>query len=204
VALIILGMVAVAVLIVLNYAPPNSRGTEAPQTVPPPPTVPPPRSESTLFSVPSFQGGLQGWQAFPGSLFSRGQVYKPRVTYGRIQMQQDPLNRPATDPSTGAMMVGIGARVVRSAQPGMQVQATVRVRATRPGVRVVLRLSEWEGSQRVEGGEGRFTLPDTSWRRVGADYRVLGAGSSINLEIWALALGPDEALYVDRPVVTSP
>jgi hypothetical protein len=202
VAVIILGLVAIAVLIVLNSAPPDSRGTEAPQTGFPQPTVPAQRSASTLFSVPSFQGGLQGWRAFPGTFFSRGQLGKQAVSYARIQ--EDPTNRPVTDPSTGAAMVGIGARVLPSAEPGMQVQTTVRVRATKPGITVVVRLSEWERSQRVEGGEGRFTLPDTGWRRVSADHRVVRPGTSIDLEIWALALGPDEALYVDRPAVTSP
>jgi hypothetical protein len=33
---------------------------------------------------------------------------------------------------------------------------------------------------------------------------VVRIGTSVHLEIWALALGPDQALYVDRPVVTSP
>lgn len=157
-----------------------------------------------MFSVPSFARGVGGWRAFPGSIFTRGQLHKPGVSYGRIQSLQDPLNRPVTDPSTGQAMVGIGAHVLRSAEPGMQVQASVRVRATKPGVTVVVRLSEWEGSHRVENGEGRLTLPDTSWRRVSTDRLLLRPGTSVDLEIWALALGPDEALFVDGPAVTSP
>jgi hypothetical protein len=202
VAVIILGLVGIAVLIVLNSAPPNSRGTEASRATPPQPTGSLQRSASTLFSVPSFQGGVQGWRAFPGTFFSRGQLGRQAVSYARIQ--EDATTQPARDPSTGAAMVGIGARVLSSAEAGMQVQTTVRVRATKPGVTVVVRLSEWERSRRIEGGEGRFTLPDTSWRRVSADHLVVRPGTSIDLEIWALALGPDEALFVDQPAVTSP
>jgi hypothetical protein len=201
VAVIVVGMVAVTVLIALNSAP-DSRGTEAPQTGSPQPTVPPERPASTLFAVPSFQGGLRGWQAFPGTFFVRGDLDKPGAPYAHIQL--DATNRPGTDPSTGAAMVGIRARVIPSAPPGMQVQATVRVRATKPGVRAIVRLSEWEGRQRVDGSERRLTLPDTGWHPVNADYRVVRPGSSIDLEIWALALGTDEALYVERPAVTSP
>jgi hypothetical protein len=201
VALIVVGMVAVTVLIALNSAP-DSRGTEAPQTESPQPTLPPERPASTLFSVPSFKGGLRGWEAFPGAFFIRGDLDKPGASYAHIQ--RDPTNQPGTDPTTGAPMMGIHARVIPSAPPGMQVQATVRVRATKPGVRVVVRLSEWVGRQRVDGGEERLTVPDIGWHPVNADYRVVRPGSSIDLEIWALALGQDEALYVERPAVTSP
>jgi hypothetical protein len=202
VAAIVVAMVAVTVVILLNSAPPDSRGTEAPTTESPRPTEPPQRSASTVFAVSSFQGGLKDWWALPGTLFSRGDARKKGVSYARIQ--RDATNQPGTDPSTGAAMLGIGAHVLPSAQPGMRVQTTVRVRATKPGVTVVVQLSEREGNHRFEGGEARLTLPDTHWRSVGADHRVVRAGASIDLEIWALALGPDDALYVDRLAVTSP
>ena len=202
VAVIVLGMLAITVLIVVASAPRGSRGTEATQTEPPPPTVPPERPASTLFSVPSFHGGLQGWRAFPGTLFVSGDLEKPGITYARVQ--RDATNQPVSDPSTGAAMVGIRARVLPAAQPGMQVRTTVRVRATRPGVRVVVRLSEWERRQRVDGGDGHLTLPDSGWHPVSAAYRVLRPGIPIDLEVWALALGPDEAMFVDQPTVTSP
>jgi hypothetical protein len=215
VAAIVLGMVGIAVLIVLNSAPPSSRSTEPPPTVPPqvggsaPPSGPastaPRRPASTLFFVPTFQGGVGGWEGLRGTIFTRGQLGRPGVSYARIQ--QDPINQPVTDPSTGAAMIGIRARVLATAERGMQVQSTVRLRATRPGVTVVVRLSEWEGRRQVDSGardQGRLTLPDTGWHELSADHQVAAAGSAIYLEICALRLGPDGAFFVDHPTVTSP
>jgi hypothetical protein len=207
VAVLVLAMVAVATLIVLFSRPPSPRDSVAPQTQPaqtspPSPPQPSQRSASTLIAVPTFRGGVRGWRAFSGSLFSSGHVDQPTAPFARVQ--QDTSRPPVRDPASGATMVGISTPVLASAQPGTQMHASVRVRATKPGITVVVRLSEWQRSRRVDGGDGRLILPDTGWRQVSADHRALGPGTSIDLEIFALALGPDEALYVDRPVVTSP
>jgi hypothetical protein len=208
VALLIIGMLVIATLIVLSSSPPNSRGTAAPPTVPAtaaPPTAAPttqaPRPRVTLIAAGSFRGGVQPWEAVAGSLLSRGQLYKPNVTWARIQ--QDPTNPPATDPSTGKPMVGIRTTVPKVDRPGTRVQAVVQVRATKPGTMVVVRLSESEGTRRVGGRDGRVTLLDTSWRQITSDYRVRGSGSKVQLEILALGLGLDYALFVEPPVVTA-
>jgi hypothetical protein len=204
VALLIIGMLVIATLIVLSSSPPNPRGTAAPSTAPAPtaaPTTQAPRPRVTLIAAGSFRGGVQPWKAIPGSLLSRGQLYKPNVTWARIQ--QDPTNPPATDPSTGESMVGIRIIVPKVDRPGTQVQAVVRVRATKPGTIVVVRLSESEGSRRVGGRDGRVTLLDTSWRQITSDYRVQEPGSKVELEILALGLGLDHALNVEPPVVTA-
>jgi hypothetical protein len=167
-------------------------------------TLPSPPSPSTVLSFLSRQGLAQNWTAFPGTVFSRGQLAQA-VSYARIQ--QDPVSQAATDPSTGKAMVGIKARALTKAARHQQMRATVRLRATRPGVTVVVRLSEWQGSRQVdrgERGEGRFTLPDTGSHQVGADYQVATTRSSVYLEIWALDLGPDGALLLDHATVTSP
>jgi hypothetical protein len=216
VAVIVLGMVGIAVLIVLNSAPPSSRSTEPPptapplatsprSTAPPPSTTPPRRSASTLFSVPTFQVGVRGWTPLRGTIFTRGLVGRQGVSFARIQ--QDPINQPVRDPSSGVPLIGIRARVLPQAERGMQVQTTVRLRATTPGVTVVVRLSEWAGRRQVdsgERGEGRLTLPVTGWHRLGADHHVAASGDSVYLEILALGLGPDGAFFVDHPTVTSP
>jgi hypothetical protein len=203
VALLIIGMLVIATLIVLSSSPPNSRGTAAPPTAPATaaPTTQAPRPRVTVIAAGSFRGGVQPWKAVAGSLLSRGELYKPNVTWARIQ--QDPTNPPATDPSTGKSMVGIRIIVPKVDRPGTQVQAVVRVRATKPGTMVVVRLSESEGSQRVGGRDGRVTLLDTSWRQITSDYRVQESGSKVELEILALGLGLDHALHVEPPVVTA-
>jgi hypothetical protein len=203
VALLIIGMLVIATLIVLSSSPPNSRGTAAPPTAPATaaPTTQAPRPRVTVIAAGSFRGGVQPWKAVAGSLLSRGELNKPNVPWARIQ--QDPTNPPATDPSTGKSMVGIRTTVPKVDRPGTQVQAVVRVRATKPGTMVVVRLSESEGSQRVGGRDGRVTLLDTSWRQITSDYRVQESGSKVELEILALGLGLDHALHVEPPVVTA-
>jgi hypothetical protein len=202
VALLILAMLAIATLIMLSSSPPSSPGTAAPATSAAATTPPPTRPKVTLLAAVSFQDGIQPWRALAGSFFSRGELNKPGVSYARIQQQQDPLNRPATDPATGKPMVGIATSVPNVDREGLQVQAVIRVRATRPGTLVVIRLSEWRGTRRVGHRDGRVTLLDTSWRQLTSDYRVLRSGSRVDLEILALALGPDQALFVEPPVVT--
>jgi hypothetical protein len=203
VALLIIGMLVIATLIVLSSSPPNSRGTAAPPTAPATaaPTTQAPRPRVTVIAAGSFRGGVQPWKAVAGSLLSRGELNKPNVPWARIQ--QDPTNPPATDPSTGKSMVGIRIIVPKVDRPGTQVQAVVRVRATKPGTMVVVRLSESEGSRRVGGRDGRVTLLDASWRQITSDYRVQESGSKVELEILALGLGLDHALHVEPPVVTA-
>jgi hypothetical protein len=203
VALLIIGMLVIATLIVLSSSPPNSRGTAAPPTAPATaaPTTQAPRPRVTVIAAGSFRGGVQPWKAVAGSLLSRGELNKPNVPWARIQ--QDPTNPPATDRSTGESMVGIRTTVPKVDRPGTQVQAVVRVQATKPGTMVVVRLSESEGSRRVGGRDGRVTLLDTSWRQITSDYRVQESGSKIELEILALGLGLDHALHVEPPVVTA-
>jgi hypothetical protein len=203
VALLIVGMLVIATLIVLSSSPPNSRGTAAPPTAPATaaPTTQALRPRVTVIAAGSFRGGVQPWVAVAGSFLSRGELNKLNAKYARIQ--QDPTNPPATDPSTGKSMVGIRTTVPKVDRPGTQVQAVIRVRATKPGTMVVVRLSESEGSRRVGGRDGRVTLLDTSWRQITSDYRVQESGSKVELEILALGLGLDHALFVEPPVVTA-
>jgi hypothetical protein len=168
------------------------------------PSPPPPQWEDVL-SFLSRQGGAVNWTALPGTILTRGRTVKESWSYGRIQ--RDPFSQAATDPSTGAAMVGIKAHVLANAARGQQLRATARLRATRPGVTVVVRLSEWQGGRQVDSGgrgERRLTLPDTGVHQVGVDYQVATTSRSVYLEIWALGLGPDGALFVDHATVTSP
>jgi hypothetical protein len=192
--------VALALIAVMVAAAVTLRAHDLAQ--PQPPAIQPQPPASTMFSVPSFQSGIQGWTSFPGTLFSRGELGKPGTTYARIE--QDPVSRPDADPDTGLAMVGVKAGVLDNAARGTQLRATVRLRTTRPGVTVLLRLSRWEGSQRVDFKETRTTLPDTGWHQVPDSYQVAASGSTIYLEIWAIGLGPDAAVFADHPTVTSP
>jgi hypothetical protein len=91
-----------------------------------------------------------------------------------------------------------------SATVDTPLRATVRVRASRAGVTVVVRLYERVGDKEVSGSERRVRLQGTDWQQVVAAHRVLRAGAAIYLEISALALQPQDALFVDQTKVTSP
>jgi hypothetical protein len=184
--------------------PPQQTASTRPSGLPASTLPPPPSTVLSVLSFVSRQGGAVNWTALPGTFLTRGFNAQQNFTYGRIQ--RDPVSRPATDPSTGTAVVGVKARALAKAAPGQRVRATVQLRATRPGVTVVVRLSEWQGGRQVDSGgrgERHLTLPDTSVHQVNVDYQVATTGSAVYLEIGAIGLGLDGALVVHRPTVTS-
>jgi hypothetical protein len=194
IAAVVVGVVAIAAVAALSLDSSGSRGAEPARGRPPPPA-------SNLIAAPSFGAGLVGWRAFPGSFVAKGQVGDPDANFA--QLQRDPTEPTVVDPATRKAMVGLATRVVVSAQVRAPLRATVRVRGSRPGITVLVRLSERIGDRRVRGSERRARLPDAAWREVGVDHRVLEIGVSVDLEIWAVALPQDAALFVSRAKVTS-
>jgi hypothetical protein len=196
IAAVVVGMVAIAAgaVAVLGLGSPGSRGAGPARGRPPPPA-------SNLIAAPGFGAGLVGWRAFPGSYLAKGQVGDPDANFA--QLQRNPTEPAVTDPATRKAMAGLATRVVVSAQVGMPLRATVRVRGSRPGMTVLVRLSERVGDRRIRGSERRARLPDTAWREVGVDHRVVGVGVSIDLEIWAVALPSDAAIFVGQAKVAS-
>jgi hypothetical protein len=162
----------------------------------------PPPAGPRLVAAPGFGAGLEGWRAFPGTFAIKGRLGDPTASYASVQ--RDPTVPAVRDRATRSAMVGLATRVRVSAPAGMRLRATVRVRASRSGVTVVVRLSERVGGRRVGGGERRSRLPGTEWRQVATAHRVRRAGAAVYLEVWALALPPDETLYVGQAQVTSP
>jgi hypothetical protein len=186
------GVVAVAAIAVVGLSSSGSRVADTPTARPPPPA---PR----LIAAPGFGAGLGEWRAFPGTYLIKGQLGDPNAPFARIQ--RDPTVPAARDPATRSTMTGLGIRVVTAATGGTQLRATVPVRGSRPGITVVVRFSERIGDSRVGRSERRSSLRDTGWHEVEADYRVRQAGASVHLEIWTLALPPDEALYIGQATV---
>jgi hypothetical protein len=187
-------MVAIAAVAVVNFGSSGSRGAGSARGRAAPPA-------SNLIAAPGFGAGLVGWRAFPGSYLAKGQVGDPDANFA--QVQRDPTQPAVTDPATRKAMVGLATRVVVSAQVKTPLRATVRVRGSKPGITVLVRLSERVGDRRVRGSEHRASLPDTAWREVGVDHRVLEVGVSVDLEIWAVALPQDAAIFVGQARVTS-
>lgn len=194
IAAVVAGMVAIAAVAALGLGSSDSRGAGPARGRSPPPA-------SNLIAAPSFGAGLVGWRAFPGSYVAKGQVGDPDANFA--QVQGNPTEPAVVDPATRKAMVGLATRVVVSAQVKTPLRATVRVRGSKPGITVLVRLSERVGDRRVRGSEHRARLPDTAWREVGVDHRVLEVGVSVDLEIWAVALPADAAIFVGQAKVTS-
>jgi hypothetical protein len=188
---LVAGVVAVAAIAVALNAS-GSRFAEAP-TARPPPTAP------QLIAAPGFGAGLGDWRAFPGTFLSKGQLGDPDAMFARVQ--RDFTVPAAEDPTTGSAMTGLGIRVLTGATASMRLQATVPVRGSRPGITVIVRLSERVGKRRVDASERRASLRDTSWHEVEADHRVREAGATVELEIWVLALSRDRWLDVGQAKV---
>jgi hypothetical protein len=194
IAAVVVAMVAIAAVAALNLGSSGSRGAGTAPGRPAPPA-------SNLIAAPGFGAGLVGWRAFPGSYLAKGQVGDPDANFA--QLQRNPTEPPVIDSATRKPMAGVATRVVISAQVQTPLRATVRVRGSRPGITVLVRLSERVGDRRVRGSERRTRLPDTAWREVGVDHRVLEIGASVDLEIWAVALPQDAAIFIARAKVTS-
>ena len=193
-AAVAVAVVAVAAVAVAVLSDSGSRVADPLAARPPPPAP-------QLIAAPGFGAGLGEWRAFPGTYLIKGQLGDPAARFARIQ--RDPTVPAPKDPTTHATMTALGTRVVAGATGGMHLRATVPVRASRPGVTVIVRLSERIGGGRVDASERRAKLRDTDWHEVEAGHRVLEAGASVQLEICALALPLDQALYVGQAKVTS-
>jgi hypothetical protein len=193
-AAVVVGVVAIAAITIASLS--SSSSGEDPAARRPP--VPAPE----LIAAPGFGAGLGEWRALPGTYLIKGQLGDPTAMFARIQ--RDPTVPAAKDPSTRSTVTGLATRVVNAATVTMPLRATVRVRGSSPGITVLVRLSERVGDRRVGDSEGRARLRDTAWHEVGADHRVHQAGASVHLEVVALALPLDQAIYVGQAKVTSP
>jgi hypothetical protein len=190
----VVGVAAIAAITIVSLGSSNSREDPAARR--------PPAPAPELIAAPGFGAGLGEWRAFPGTYLIKGQLGDPTAMFARIQ--RDPTVPAAKDPATRSTMTGLATRVVNAATVAMPLRATVRVRGSTPGIIVLVRLSERVGDRRVGDSEGRARLRDTAWHEVGAGHRVLQAGASVHLEVVALALPLDQAVYVGQAKVTSP
>jgi hypothetical protein len=188
----VVGVLAVAAVAVAGLSSSGSHPADPLTARPPPPQ---------LIAAPGFGAGLGDWRAFPGTYLIKGQLGDPSAMFARIQ--RDPTVPAAKDPATHSTMTGLAIRVVTGATAGMRLRATVPVRGSRPDTTVIVRLSERVGDRGVDQSERRARLRDTTWHEVEADHRVLEAGASVLLEIWVLALPPNQAIYVGQAKVMS-
>jgi hypothetical protein len=200
-----LGLAALAAIVVLvgglvvltstgSPSPDTRRGTGT--TGSPPATG----SARNLVADGGFDRDVAGWRPLPGTFLTRGSAAEP-AEHARVQ--PDPSTRAAIDPKTGRALYGMVLPVIGSAAPGTRVDATVQIRATRSQVPVLLRLSELTDGQTAARSEVRALLAGTTWHLLKVDREVRNAGATIQVEVGALALPADAAVYIDNVMVSS-
>jgi hypothetical protein len=192
IALLLAGLVMVTV----NGSPSPTSGRGAGTTQRPLATS----SPRNLVADASFDRNLTAWRPLPGTFLTRGSVAQPAHS---ARVQRDPFTSATTDPSTGRALYGMAMPVIQSASPGDHVDAIVQIRATRSPVRVLLRLSELVGGKTAARSEARALLTDTGWHELRVDREVGTPGATIQVEVGALALQADEAVYVDNVRVST-
>jgi hypothetical protein len=157
-------------------------------------------SPRNLVADASFDRDLTTWRPLPGAFLTRGTAAQPAHS---ARVQRDPFTSATTDPSSGRALYGMAMPVIPSASPGDHVDAIVQIRATRSPVRVLLRLSELAGGKTAATSDARALLTDTAWHELRVDREVGTPGATIQVEVGALALQADEAVYVDNVRVST-
>jgi hypothetical protein len=192
-------LVAGLVTLTVSGSPPSTSGraTGAAGATQLPSATSSPRN---LVADASFDRNLTAWRPLPGAFLTRGSAARPAHA---ARVQRDPSTSATTDPSTGRALYGMAMPVIQSASPGDHVDAVVQIRATRPPVRVLLRLSELAGGKTAAGSETRALLTDTGWHELRVDRAVGTPGATIQVEVGALALQADEAVFVDNVRVST-
>lgn len=191
---IVMLLAGLVVTVTGSPSPTSGRGTGTTQR---PPATSSPRN---LIADASFDRDLAAWRPLPGAFLTRGTAAQPAHS---ARVQRDPLTSATTDPSSGRSLYGMAMPVIRSASPGDHVDAVVQIRATRPPVRVLLRLSELTGGKTAARSEARALLTDTAWHELRVDREVDTPDATIQIEVGALALHADEAVYVDNVRVST-
>jgi hypothetical protein len=157
-------------------------------------------SPRNLIADASFDRDLTAWRPLPGAFLTRGSAAQPAHS---ARVQRDPFTSATTDPSTGRALYGMAMPVIQSASPGDHVDAIVQIRATRSPVRVLLRLSELAGGKTAASSETRALLTDSAWHELRVDREIGTPGATIQVEVGALALQANEAVYVDNVRVST-
>jgi hypothetical protein len=192
-ALAVIGiLLAGLVTMTITGPPPTTASGRATGTTQRPPATSSPRN---LIADASFDRDLTAWQPLPGAFLTRGTAAQPGHN---ARVQRDPLTPATTDPSTGRALYGIAMPVIQSASLGDHVHAVVQMRATTSQVRVLLRLVELARGRTAARSETRALLTDTAWHELRVDREVRTTGATIQVEVGALALQGDEAVYVDN------
>lgn len=142
-----------------------------------------------LVSNGGFESGTAGWRSSSGTA-------QPLVVVSPGRTSAHAMRLARVSGRGRALLDDVGSPVP-SATAGEEYDVSAWVRASRPGVRGILRV--WEtsqtGSQRPT--VQRFHLSDTTWRRVALVHRVASAGSRLDVQVLVPGLSRGVELLVD-------
>jgi hypothetical protein len=194
--LVILGLLPVALIAVLLVrmigAGPESKrpSTAATRTdlLGPAPTPPAgPAAFGNLVSNWSFEQDLRGWTTV-------GPATADRELQGRTSGSCAAVRTTSGQPQPVGLLL---PKAVAVAPKGSRYVASVWVRSTPPGLKVVLRLGTGGGGSQASQAT-TTTPPGDRWGRITVAHRVAAAQVSLDLQIVASAMRPGEALLVDE------
>src|SRR4051812_12997282 len=142
---------------------------------------------SNLVKNPGFESGTTAWhtngsaQRLTTVSPGRSGSYPAKLT---VTAQSDAVLNDATNS-------------VASTAAGSSYRAQGCVRTATPGANGCLRLREVSGGTMVGRGYTAFSLSDTAWHLVTLTYAPVRAGSSLDLNVYALGLTTSKQLQVD-------
>ena len=168
-----------------NLLPPAPTTTRAAATIPSPASRPAPRpDDGNLLADAGFESGLSGWTAV-------GKAGLERVEEGRsgdwgLRMTRGSSRQP-----------GAVHAEVASLKADKYYQATVWVRASRPGVEVQVNLFELRGGKRFAVDSMGAVAPSGEWKRLDVAHDTHRPGATLALELVAPTLASGTNLLVD-------
>jgi hypothetical protein len=150
------------------------------------PIAAPPAAAATAGSGPdlSFESGLAGWHP-------TADAHLERVSAGRSGRWAVRLSRGSgADP-------GIAAAQLARCRPKVGYQASIWLRASRPGLAVELQLVEYANGRRFATDATGAVLNDTTWRRVEVTHSGHRAGTALAFEASVNDLPPNASVLFD-------
>ena len=182
---------------------PSPPATTAPPTTTPPTTSSPPTTGAprpvqptpgNLLANGDFEQGIAGWAQAGGGRIDRVAIGHSGRWSLRLQDGGSPSGGVPGDP------LARSTQIVR-AQAGESYEASVWVRATRPGTEAILKLRELGGSGESADTIG-VTLVDADWHEVAVSHEAQ-AGGQLTVEAAAGNLQSGDGLLLDQISLTS-
>jgi hypothetical protein len=167
-----------------NLLPPAPTTTRAAATVPSPASTRPAPDDGNLLADPGFETGLDGWRAVGGAGLER--AGEGRASDWGLRLTRGSSSQP------GALHAEVA-----SLKADRRYEASVWVRASRPGVEVHVNLFELRGGTRFAVDTVGAVATSGQWQRLDVSHDAHRPGTTLAVEILAPTLKRGTTLLVD-------